>query len=200
MCSAETKNTSSKVKPKEEKLLPVISPVAQEGEEGAKSGLQAIVIGERERLLRFLKVRGAGDEADDLFHDLWHRVANTAHAPIADPLSYLFRSAENLMRDRRRSSVSRERRQHEWHDLSLGEVTEQPGERAIIAKQRLAEALAVLEGLGARVPVVFRRYKLDGVGQAEIAKELGVSLSSIEKDLQKAYRALSMLKAKFDAE
>ncbi len=47
---------------------------------------------------------------------------------------------------------------------------------------------------------MFRRFRLDGVSQAEIAREMGVSLSSIEKDLQKAYRALARLKAKFDAE
>ncbi|MDF0752863.1 hypothetical protein NLU14_21805 [Marinobacter sp. 71-i] len=33
-----------------------------------------------------------------------------------------------------------------------------------------------------------------------MARELGISLSSVEKDLQKAYRALAQLKDKFDAE
>ena len=47
---------------------------------------------------------------------------------------------------------------------------------------------------------VFRRYRLDGMGQAAIARDLGVSLSSVEKDLQKAYRALAELKMQFDAE
>jgi RNA polymerase sigma-70 factor (ECF subfamily) len=70
----------------------------------------------------------------------------------------------------------------------------------LIARQRLREAEAVLAAQGQRVSQVFRRYRLDGVGQAEIARELGVSLSSVEKDLQKAYRALSQLREKFDAE
>jgi RNA polymerase sigma-70 factor (ECF subfamily) len=54
--------------------------------------------------------------------------------------------------------------------------------------------------LGPRVETVFRKCRLDGLGQAMIARELGVSLSSVEKDLQKAYRALAQLRAKFDAE
>lgn len=169
-------------------------------ESGVSDGLQSVLLNERGRLLRFLRVRGAGEDAEDLLHDLWQRVANIPHGPIADPISYLFRAAENLIRDRRRSVVSRERRQQEWHDIAMPDVSEQPGERAMIARQRLKQADAMLHALGSRVPIVFRKYKLDGIGQSEIARELGVSLSSIEKDLQKAYRALAELKAKFDAE
>ena len=58
----------------------------------------------------------------------------------------------------------------------------------------------MLIGLGERVDRVFRRYRLEGVGQAAIAAELGISLSSVEKDLQKAYRALAELKVRLDAE
>ena len=65
---------------------------------------------------------------------------------------------------------------------------------------RLAAIEAALAGLGPRVDAIFRRYRLDGVGQADIAAEWGISLSSVEKDLQKAYRTLTELKARFDAE
>ena len=37
-------------------------------------------------------------------------------------------------------------------------------------------------------------------GSGEIARDLGISLSSVEKDLQKAYLALARLKAEIDAE
>jgi RNA polymerase sigma-70 factor (ECF subfamily) len=162
-------------------------------------GLARVLVDERPRLLRFLAARGAGDEAEDVLQDLWQRIAGTPPQPIADPLSYLFRAAENLMRDRRRSTVSRARRQQDWHDVR-GEVETPPGEAALVARERLVEAEAALAAQGPRVSQVFRRFRLDGVGQATIARELGVSLSSIEKDLQKAYRALARLKAKFDAE
>ena len=63
-------------------------------------GLQLVLLNERGRLLRFLAARGAGDEAEDVLQDLWQRVAATPAQPIAEPLSYLFRAAENMMRDR----------------------------------------------------------------------------------------------------
>lgn len=163
-------------------------------------GLQRVIVNERGRLLRFLAARGAGDEAEDVLQDLWQRVGNLSGPPIADPVSYLFRAAENLMRDRRRAQVSRERRQQDWQDSSDTPADAPLGERVLIARERLREAEAVLAEQGPRVDRVFRRYRLDGESQASIAQALGISLSSVEKDLQKAYRALSALKAKFDAE
>lgn len=174
-------------------------PCAMEPE-SKPEGLARVLMEERPRLLRFLTARGAGDEAEDVLHDLWQRVAATPVQPIAEPVAYLFRAAENVMRDRRRSNVSRERRQQDWHDSQSGEHEDAIGERVLIARQQLREAEDVLAAQGPRVSEVFRRYRLDGVGQAMIAREMGVSLSSIEKDLQKAYRALSQLRKKFDAE
>jgi RNA polymerase sigma factor (sigma-70 family) len=163
-------------------------------------GLQRVFLNERSRLLRFLQARGAGEEAEDVLHDLWQRLASAGGQPIADPVSYLFRALENVMRDRRRSDVSRDRRQQDWYQLAPDAGDEPQGERVLIARERLRRAEAVLAALGSRVETVFRRYRLDGMGQAVIARELGVSLSSVEKDLQKAYRALAELREKFDAE
>jgi RNA polymerase sigma-70 factor (ECF subfamily) len=163
-------------------------------------GLQRVFLNERSRLLRFLQARGAGEEAEDVLHDLWQRLGSAGGQPIADPLSYLFRALENVMRDRRRSDASRDRRQQDWYQLGADPEDEPRGERVLIARERLRRAEAVLAAQGVRVELVFRRYRLDGIGQAAIARELGISLSSVEKDLQKAYRALADLREKFDAE
>ncbi len=166
----------------------------------AMSGLQRVILNERARLLRFLTARGAGEDAEDVLQDLWQRVASAPSEPIADSTSYLFRAAENLMRDRRRSNVSRARRQQDWHEVSVPEVEAPKGERALVAREQLRAVEDALAALGPRADRVFRRYRLDGVGQTAIAQEFGISLSSVEKDLQKAYRALALLKADFDAD
>lgn len=163
-------------------------------------GLQQVVLNERGRLLRFLKARGAGDEAEDLLQELWQRAGAASSQPIADPVSYLFRAAENLMRDLRRSTVSREKRQFEWQDIRSSADEEPLGERVLIARARLRAVEERLEELGPRVALVFRRYRIEGVSQSAIAQDLGISLSSVEKDLQKAYRAVAELKERFDAE
>ncbi|WP_198045848.1 RNA polymerase sigma factor [Novosphingobium aquimarinum] len=164
------------------------------------SGLQGVLINERPRLMRFLLARGAGEEAEDLLQELWQRVSASPGQPIADPLSYLFRAAENLMRDHRRSQLSRQRRQFDWHEITMREGDEPGGERVLIARERLREVERKIEELGPRVAHVFRSYRLEGQSQARIASELGISLSSVEKDLQKAYRCLATIKATFDAD
>lgn len=163
-------------------------------------GLQRVLVEERPRLLRFIAARGAGEDAEDVLHDLWQRISSARLEPVSDPISYLFRAADNLVRDRRRSGIQRVRRQEAWHESAVASVVEAVGDRALIARQQLAEAERVLEELGPRVSMTFRRYRIDGLGQSAIARELGVSLSSVEKDLRKAYDAIANLRAKFDEE
>ena len=164
------------------------------------AALQQMALHERGRLVRFLAARGAGDEAEDLFHDLWQKMGTLTERPVGEPLSYLFRAAENLMRDTRRAATSRDRRQTDWHALADAPGERPTGERALIAREQIAAIETGLAALGPRVDAIFRRYRLDGVGQADIAAEWGISLSSVEKDLQKAYRTLADLKTRFDAE
>lgn len=164
------------------------------------SGLQGILISERPRLMRYLLARGAGDEAEDLLQELWQRVSSAPGQPVADPLSYLFRAAENLMRDHRRSQQSRQRRQFEWHEVSMRDGEEPGGERVLIAREKLREVERKIDELGPRVARVFRSYRIEGMSQARIASDLGISLSSVEKDLQKAYRCLAAIKATIDAD
>ena len=164
------------------------------------TGLEHILLDNRARLVRFLAGPGAGDEAEDVFNELWQKIAGQPGKPVSQPLSYLFRAAENLMRDRHRATQARVRREQDWQDSDGAPAPPPSGERVLIARERLRQAEAVIEGLGSRASLVFRRYRLEGAGQAEIAHELGVSLSTVEKDLQKAYRALAELRERFDAE
>lgn len=163
-------------------------------------GLGGVLLENRERFLRFLAARGAGDEAEDVFQELWHRLDTRPTGPVADPVPYLFRAAENLMRDRHRAHVSRAQREDAWQ-TGPGEPGAAPGgERMLIARERLRTVQATLAAQGARCERIFRRYRLDGETQATIARDEGVSLSTVEKDLQKAYRALAELQERFDAE
>jgi RNA polymerase sigma-70 factor (ECF subfamily) len=48
----------------------------------------------------------------------------------------------------------------------------------------------VLRSLGERTDYIFRRHRVEGIPQRDIAAELGISLSAVEKHLQRAYRAV----------
>ena len=170
----------------------------------AGGGLEAVFMDNRSALLRFLRARGGGDAAEDLLQELWLRASAGASGPIADPLAYLYRAANNLMLDRRRGEIRRERRDQDWTEATAGPVlgvSDTPtSEQILIARERLAATEAALKALGERTEFVFRRYRVEGASQRQIADELGISLSAVEKHLQKAYRALVELRRRFDAE
>ncbi|MBW6532543.1 RNA polymerase sigma factor [Sphingomonas sp. RRHST34] len=156
------------------------------------TGLEAVYLDNRDRLVRFLVARGAGDAAEDLLHDLWIKVSARPNGPIDNPLSYLFRAADTLMIDRHRSRIKAQARDHAWSEASASEAA--TGERVVAARQEVARVAQVLADLGTRRETVFRRARIDGVSQRQIAAELGVSLSTVEADLRVACRALAALK------
>jgi RNA polymerase sigma-70 factor (ECF subfamily) len=166
------------------------------------SGLEAVLMENRAALLRFLRARGAAEGAEDLLQEMWIKASAGASGPIAGPLAYLYRATNNLLLDRRRAALRSQRRDQDWHDLGSGApgVSEAPsGERVLIAREQLAEAEAALKALGERTDFVFRRFRVEGASQRAIADELGISLSAVEKHLQKAYRALIKVRRRFDA-
>lgn len=169
----------------------------------AGGGLEAVFMANRAALLRFLRARGAGDDAEDLLQELWMKASVMAVGPVAEPLAYLYRAANNLVLDRRRSQLRGARRDRDWSDVEGGTVSgvsDTPsGERVLIARERLREVEAALAALGERTESIFRRYRLEGHSQRDIAADIGISLSAVEKHLQKAYRAVLALGRDGDA-
>ena len=169
-----------------------------------QSGLAAVYLANRAILLRFFRARGAHDLAEDLLHELWLKASANSSKPIADPLAYLFRTASNLLLDRRRADMRRQRRELDWANpeqaAAAGPSDVQSGERMAIARDQLRLVETALAGLGERTETIFRRFRIDGMGQREIAEEFGISLSAVEKHLRKAYGALVELRRQLDAE
>lgn len=167
-------------------------------------GLEAIFFENRDSLLRFLRARGAGGQAEDLIQEVWLRASTQSSGPVANPRSYLFRVAHNLMIDIHRSDIQRQRREQHWNDVNGASgdgLSDQPSaERSMIARGMLERATHVIEDLGEPTTTIFRRFRIEGVGQKIIARDLSVSLATVEKHLQKAYRAMAALKKEFDTE
>lgn len=167
-----------------------------------RTGLEAAFLENRERLRRFLIARGAGDGAEDLLQEIWLKIAARDSGPIASPVSYLYRTADLLMIDRYRAERQAKRRERDWsdtHDGTVPGVSDAPSaERHLIARERARMVTAALDVLGERPAAVFRRHRIDGVPQRQVADEFGVSLSTVESDLRKAYLALAQLKERID--
>jgi len=146
-------------------------------------------------LLRYLRARGAGEDAEDCLQELWIRAQASTDDRVGDPLAYLYRMAHNLMLDRYRTAHRRQGRELAYRkDVQGGEgdADDAPAaERILIGRERIRHIDRVLAALGARTEHIFRRHRVDEIGQREIAAELGITLSAVEKHLQKAYRAVA---------
>ncbi len=154
------------------------------------------------RLTRFIRSRCGDDAVDDLVHELWLK-ARVVDTPIERPLAYLYRMADRLVLDSRRGASRLKSRDGDWGYVHnrLSEAIEPPiAERSLLARERLASVEKSLRQVGERAALIFRRYRLDGVDQRRIAEELGVSISTVEKDLRKAYDALLSLRDRLDEE
>ena len=159
----------------------------------ATSGLKAVFLSERRMLLRLLASRLRDSElAEEVLQDLWIKLESLPSGPIADPAAYLYRMANNLAFDRRRSEVRRSAREGVWLE-SRDDVEHADAERTLIARERLEELKAALAALPERTSMIFRRYRIDGVPRRDIAIEEGISVSAVEKHLQRAYRAIHEL-------
>lgn len=171
-----------------------------------RAGLEAVFITSRPMLFRFLRARlGDYHGAEDMLQDLWLKLSGLETGPIADPRAYLFRMADNLVVDRRRSGQRRAYRDEAWTEAQSGvaaDVDDRPSaERILIARERLCTVERALGDLPERTATAFRMFRIEGKPQKLIAAEFGITVSAVEKHLQKAYRAvLAAQKLLFDAE
>jgi RNA polymerase sigma-70 factor (ECF subfamily) len=153
--------------------------------------LEQAYLAHRERLLRFLRARGAGEAAEDLLQELWLRLAAAPDPDAASGLGYMMRTADRLMIDRYRSERQASLRDKAWAEAQPGMadgVAPAPGpERALVARQEMARLEQALAELGPRPAAILRRHRIDGFTQRDIAAEFGISLSTVENDLRRAY-------------
>ena len=155
------------------------------------SGLRAVFLTERPMLLRLVTARLASPaDAEDVLQDMWLRLETLATGPVAKPAAYLYQMANNLASDRRRSALRRTVRDDAWQGLQTTPEELPDAEAVLIARDRLAQVEAALAALPEKARRAFRMFRFEGISQKAIATEMDTSLSSVEKWLQLAYRAI----------
>lgn len=166
------------------------------GETTQFSGLSAVLEADEGRFRRFLIARTRDAElAEDLFQDARAKLLGPAgQKPASNPVPYIFQLLANLAEDHRRSERARAERGRAWGDRGEGiepdRAEHMTPEREALDRDMLARVLAMLETLPERTRTIFIAFRIEGVSQKQIAADEGISLSAVEKHLQRAYRAI----------
>jgi RNA polymerase sigma-70 factor (ECF subfamily) len=157
----------------------------------AEGGLKAIFLAQRPALLRLLVARlGNREDAEDVLQDMWLRIDRLADQPVAQPAAFLYRIAANLATDRRIAAGRRGARDAVWTD-SQPQADELPDpERALMAQRQWREVEGAIADMPERMAAALRMFRLEEQPQRAIAEHLGISISGVEKLLQRAYRKI----------
>lgn len=128
------------------------------------------------------------EEVEDLIQESYAKLAAAEVSVIEQPGGYFFRTLRNCAADylRRKRIVSIT----SVADISRLNVLDDAldPEEALTAHQELAALRAAIEQLPARCRAVFIARKVEGLSQAETAVKLGVSESTVEKQVARGMR------------
>lgn len=165
------------------------------------AGLSAVLAAHRAQLVRFFTGRtGSAVEAEDVVQEIWLHIAQptpgSATGPLANPLAYLHRIGMNIVLDRVRANGRRVRRDTGYVDATISVAGSEAVDDApsafetVDGRQRVAQLAAALAGPPEGAMRVFRRHRIDGASHAEIAAELGITRSAVEKHIAVALKHL----------
>ncbi len=155
-------------------------------QQAATSPLQTLYCDHHGWLHAWLRKRlGNTSDAADLAHDTFVRIlGRDQHATFREPRAYLATIANGLV-------VSHWRRrdlERAWLDTIASypqAVLPSAEDRAIIL-ETLDQIARMLDGMPARCRNVFLLSQLDGLTYPQIARQLGISVNVVQKDMTRA--------------
>jgi RNA polymerase sigma-70 factor (ECF subfamily) len=154
----------------------------------------ALVVAQmRPALVKYFRRKcGSVDEAEDLAQDVLLRVLRHANWESADQArGYIFRAAVNRWHDRGRMTLVRGVTV-QWDEADIQQWNEgNSPEHVLTVEQELDRVALALHELDERTRDVLMLIRLEQMKYAEAAQMLGVSVSTVEKELIKALAHLA---------
>ena len=126
-------------------------------------------------------------DVDDLVQEVFLRLSRRGDlTDITNIGGYIFQTAANVLKDRLRHRMSRQANDHNFlTDQQIDDTAFSP-ERVLVGKETLNHLSAALAELPDRTQMIFVLCRLEGMQYAEVAKKLGISVSSVDKHMAKA--------------
>lgn len=124
-------------------------------------------------------------DGEDAIQDAVVKMLENGLGGVDDPRAYLSRSTANGLIDRHRRRTLLEFRP--WDDLDEDEhPSVEDGQASIFTTELLDALMVALQELPLACQKVYIRHRIEGWTHAEIARDLGVSRSMVEKHMNRA--------------
>jgi RNA polymerase sigma factor (sigma-70 family) len=131
-------------------------------------------------------------EIEDLVQETFERLIKRGGVDqLAHLGGYVFTTAASVFSDRLRSRRTRHADAHDEFDESADSGVDFSPEHVLLQRERLARATAALLELPQRTRTVFVLRRLEGMRYLEVARQLGISVSAVEKHMQRAVAHLA---------
>lgn len=133
------------------------------------------------------RVRNPAD-VDDLVQEVFVQlIKRTRGEPIEHIEQYLFQTAANVLKDQGRRKQARHQDAHDSFDEDLHVLAmELSPERVVLGEESVERVARALQELPERTRDIFFLRAMDHCKFADIARMLGVSKSTVEKEMVKA--------------
>jgi RNA polymerase sigma factor (sigma-70 family) len=162
----------------------------------AKAALVSTYLEKRAMLVRYFAARTRNAQlAEDIVQEIYLKINMVgAEAVIENPTAFLFTTGTHIHLNQRRGSKRQDARDANWLDANATLVGDEPveqsvdSERTLIGKQELAAVVSRLAQLPQRTQDIFRLSRFEGLNQQQVADQLSISKSSVEKHLATALR------------
>jgi len=137
------------------------------------------------------RVRNDAD-AEDMVQEVFERLIKRGDIGSVEFLTgYVFETASSVFTDRFRRRTARQADEHDEFDENVHGDVQISTERIAMGRERLANATTALLELPERTRVIFVLRRLEGMSYVDIEERLGISVSAIEKHMQRAVAHLA---------
>lgn len=147
----------------------------------------------RDALLRFFQRRmPATADREDLVQEVFlHMARHHDLSNVRDVEAFLFHAASNVLKDWRRKQMTHASDRHDPIDEDFDgvvgpEAVGRTPERVLLGKEALERLIAALELLPERTRTIFVLYHFEQMPHAQIARDLGIAVRTVEDHVARA--------------
>jgi len=168
--------------------LKVAKPPSPRPELNKQTSFEALNQAFRPSLRRYFmrRVRNHAD-IDDMVQQVFERLLKRGDVTGMEQLGgYVFQTASSVLIDHQRRRRTRHADEHDQFDERTHADVDFSPEHVLMERERLARATTILLNLPERTRVIFVLRRLEGMRYLDIAARLGISVSAVEKHMERA--------------